>query len=78
MLIAIDALERACQLGDEDGDGVVFCFQASNLQLLKYVIFDNDEMGAGYRVQGAGILKSDHRILRCAVYSVLQYLDETS
>jgi hypothetical protein len=29
VLVAIDTPERACQLGDEDGDGIMFWVQGS-------------------------------------------------
>jgi len=28
MLVAVEALEWACELWNENGDGIVFCFQA--------------------------------------------------
>ena len=41
MLITVDTAERAGQLGDENGDGIVFRFQYDELEKLMYVIFVN-------------------------------------
>jgi len=34
VLVTIDAAKRACQFGDEDGDGIVFGFQGARCRVL--------------------------------------------